>query len=406
MTKETLFRAIGQASEALVEEGRPDRPAGTPAPWRRYAAAAACLVLVLSAALALPRLRGGEDSSQHFDQGEDSGTDVSPDGSGDGSSQTLPAVPRSLNVEITRLDADKSLPQVIELIEYAALEPMTAEEFLRQGIDVFRGTVEDISYYEISIDGSFLYVSTVQVAVSDWIRGEGADTVTLLLPCWPGEDFSESGLMDRLQPGGEAIFLPSTAAADTGVTRGEGYFCYADLGDYYLTEGIRTLILPSAEGLLFDEYTWTGLDSATLDGAAAYLRSLLSSEGESLRGLADALSARGYQVEEEILPQDFLRGERHRLALRKDGAEASLTVYRYETAAEAEADAAALSGDGYSVRYENPDGTGSATSVEWGDTPHFYRLGNLIVQYIGQEPALLAALSDLCGPSFAGGKSL
>ena len=403
MTKETLFRAIGEAAAEQIEESRP-KPRRS-RPWRRYAAAAACLVLILSAALALPRLWGG-DAAVHRDQGEDTGhsTDSSTDGN-----HTSPGSPGySRNIEIGEVLCDGGgLPDIQQFGEAGCFAAMTAEEFLQQGMDIFRGTVEDISYYEISIDGTILYTSVARVAVSGWIRGQGAASVSLLLPGWPGQASSTDGLLAELTVGSEAIFLPTTATADTGVTRGESYFCYADLAGYYFPEGIRTLFLATDEGLAFDPDTWAGLSSgATLDDAAAYLRSMTEeTPPEGLSALTAVLEGQGYQVEATALePGGFLQGERRQLTLTGDTEEIFLTVYCYPSAAEAEADAAAVSPNGYSTRYEYPDGTGTVTGAEWVDTPHFYRLGNLIVLYVGREAAALTTLEAVCGPSFAGGR--
>ena len=54
MTKEELFRAVGEVREDQITEaetvGRGNRP------WRRYGAMAACLAVVLAGAFALERL--------------------------------------------------------------------------------------------------------------------------------------------------------------------------------------------------------------------------------------------------------------------------------------------------------------------------------------------------------------
>jgi len=71
-----------------------------------------------------------------------------------------------------------------------------------------------------------------------------------------------------------------------------------------------------------------------------------------------------------------------------------LQVYEYPAPEAAEAEAALVAADGSSV---------GATKVNWISTPHFFRSGNLIVIYIGENPAVLQGLQSLLGAQFAGG---
>src|SRR5690606_7822658 len=47
--------------------------------------------------------------------------------------------------------------------------------------------------------------------------------------------------------------------------------------------------------------------------------------------------------------------------------------------------------------------TMGTTIVEWVDTPHFYRQENVIVLYVGSDPATLALLQAVIDAPFAGG---
>ena len=71
-----------------------------------------------------------------------------------------------------------------------------------------------------------------------------------------------------------------------------------------------------------------------------------------------------------------------------------LQVYAYPAPEAAEADAALVAADGSSV---------GTTMLNWISTPHFFRSGNLIVIYIGENPAVLQGLQSLLGVQFAGG---
>lgn len=69
-------------------------------------------------------------------------------------------------------------------------------------------------------------------------------------------------------------------------------------------------------------------------------------------------------------------------------------VFEYEDAAAAEAEAALVSPDGFSV---------GTSMVGWIAPPHFYRAGKLIVLYIGDSEAVTGVLEGVLGQQFAGG---
>ena len=71
-----------------------------------------------------------------------------------------------------------------------------------------------------------------------------------------------------------------------------------------------------------------------------------------------------------------------------------LQVYEYPAPEAAEADAGSVAADGSSV---------GTAMVDWISTPHFFRSGNLIVVYVGENQSVLQALQSLLGAQFAGG---
>jgi hypothetical protein len=72
-------------------------------------------------------------------------------------------------------------------------------------------------------------------------------------------------------------------------------------------------------------------------------------------------------------------------------------VFEYEDAAAANAEAARISPDGFSVCTPTGD-----VSVGWVAPPHFYRAGKLIVLYVGESQAVTVVLERVLGPQFAG----
>jgi hypothetical protein len=69
-------------------------------------------------------------------------------------------------------------------------------------------------------------------------------------------------------------------------------------------------------------------------------------------------------------------------------------VYVYDTADAMEADASQISADGSSV---------GTNMVEWTGTPHFFKVGNLLVLYLGDDQTILGLLQTVLGSQFAGG---
>ena len=71
-----------------------------------------------------------------------------------------------------------------------------------------------------------------------------------------------------------------------------------------------------------------------------------------------------------------------------------LQVYVFPAPEAAEADAGSISADGSLV---------GTNTVDWISTPHFFRSGNLVVLYVGENQNILQALQSLLGSQFAGG---
>jgi hypothetical protein len=73
--------------------------------------------------------------------------------------------------------------------------------------------------------------------------------------------------------------------------------------------------------------------------------------------------------------------------------EESVQVFEYESAEAMERDAALVDPDGGSI---------GTTMVTWVATPHFYKKGQIIVLYIGDNVELLKMFESMLGPQFAG----
>lgn len=107
--------------------------------------------------------------------------------------------------------------------------------------------------------------------------------------------------------------------------------------------------------------------------------------------LIAALEEAGATVETgESFAQDFFTVPAQ--VLHVDGADLQVFEYASAEAMAAEADLVDPAG--------SPIGT---SMVSWIDTPHFFKAGNLIVLYLGDDVALLDLLQAALGSQFAGG---
>lgn len=72
---------------------------------------------------------------------------------------------------------------------------------------------------------------------------------------------------------------------------------------------------------------------------------------------------------------------------------ADVQVFEYETAEAMEADAAQVSEDGGSI---------GMSMVSWMAPPHFYKIGRILVLYVGEDQAVIDLLQSALGSQFAG----
>ena len=112
--------------------------------------------------------------------------------------------------------------------------------------------------------------------------------------------------------------------------------------------------------------------------------------GADYAALVEAFKAKGRAAEpgEEIFDPVFSVKERF-LNLPR----ARVQVMEYQTEADAQAEAAKISPDGFQV---------GNSIVDWVDPPHLYRVNRLIVLYVGRDETTLDLLPRVLGRQFAG----
>ncbi len=309
MTREELFRAVGEVREDQIEAAEIVKKQIHP--WRRFGALAACLALIVTVtAAAVPEIRGqlqwaaivksfnpavevDEDPDswkavvQPFGPRGDSGGGAAAGGL-DGSdyrtdNPNRPTHPDySTGVEIGQLPGPGTGESMIGLS--ACLAWLSPEEIFAQDTAIFRGTVRELQYFvtEPGYGNMETYYTRAIVEVTDSIRGNvtAGETYSLL---WLGAkgymSTSISGPLENLDVGGEAIFMPIPTDRETGWREGDSCFCYADLAEFYLGEGQRYVFADTADGLEFDRGAYADIAEAeTLDEVAAYIREQIGEE--------------------------------------------------------------------------------------------------------------------------------
>ena len=236
MKKEDFFRAIGEVDDAQVLEAN-QPPAKRRRLLPRLAPLAACLLLLIGAAAAWPRLyppvrtplpQSGQ-TQPALPQGDQE--PVSSDGVGP--KQDAPTY--SYGVTITPFDPEgqrredqKGTAEDVASSASMDLAWRTPEELLAWDTYIFRGTVEAMEYYTVDAIGSLGgWFTVAEVRISEILRG------------------------DR-------------------------YFCYADAADAYFSEGIRFIFLQTEDGLRFERNVYEDIrDAQTLDEVAVYIREML-----------------------------------------------------------------------------------------------------------------------------------
>lgn len=102
----------------------------------------------------------------------------------------------------------------------------------------------------------------------------------------------------------------------------------------------------------------------------------------------------GFSVVVEDVGEDILQGQRKWLTIND---EENISVYLYENSQKMEEDASYINEGGSS--YTNG---GKNVEISWVSYPHFYKKGNIIVLYVGENQEIINTLEVIIGLQFAG----
>ena len=302
MTNQDLFRAVGEVREEQITDAEMKKTTH----WHRYLTAAACFAVML-AALVLPEQLGHRESADQG-AGDIDGNEYSTAGTVPESADAKPEQTEySVGAEIGELDD-----------RYAAIKPpwsgdsspslawLEPKEIFAMDTVIFRGTVQDLRYFRVKLDGATMDYTVASVEVTDCVRGglEKRDIHNILLPCAPGRSISTAGDLEKLEKGSDAVFMPYRVTVDTGWRSGEDYFCYADLAELYFGEGIRFLFLDTGEGLSFARDVYTDIAGAEmLDEVVDYLRATVPDDDEPPEAAEEVFPRAGEVLAEPLKPQ-------------------------------------------------------------------------------------------------------
>lgn len=125
-----------------------------------------------------------------------------------------------------------------------------------------------------------------------------------------------------------------------------------------------------------------------------------------LKQFENEMKSKGYQYKRQDLQEGLLTPISQYMLLNKstiiDGKQVTLydtdvIIYSYEDNEEMEKEASTINKDASEInRTDNP------IQIEWSETPHFYKQGKIIVQYIGDDEKIISDLKEIVGDQFAG----
>lgn len=326
MTREDLFRAVGEVrEEQLIEVEKVEKKVEKAKPakrqkinWRVYMTMAACLLLIVTIGFSWR-----QQQIERIEAEQENPLRDTPENMPENTPESIPAeFAYSTNIQISevenvendelqkenRLSPDSSVnmqntrSEPAQTPSVSASEKsdsdqdimmldsesdslwLTPEEILDWNTVIFRGTVRDLQYFQINYNSQGSQDYTVaSVEMNEVLRGDALVKGNLYRVLYPGiagrSTTSLNGDLDRLEIGSQAVFMPQISTKDTGwrsTSNHQDYFCYADLSEFYFSEGRRFLFLNTEDGLSFAREVYLDLnDAETLDDVMNYLRELL-----------------------------------------------------------------------------------------------------------------------------------
>lgn len=115
----------------------------------------------------------------------------------------------------------------------------------------------------------------------------------------------------------------------------------------------------------------------------------------NLEQFENKMREKNYNFQMQDAENYFLPTTTKRMIIGSEG----IDIYLYNSNKEVEDDAKRIHSDGFGYR-----GSTRSVEIDWISYPHFYKKGNIIVQYVGENKKIISDLKDIFGQQFAGYK--
>lgn len=131
-----------------------------------------------------------------------------------------------------------------------------------------------------------------------------------------------------------------------------------------------------------------------------------SGSGFDLKQFENEMKSKGYEYKRQDLQESLLTPISQYMFLNDSIIiddkkvilyDTDVIIYSYEDNEEMEKEASTINKDASEIIR-----TDNTIQIEWQKTPHFYKKGKIIVQYIGDDERIIYDLKEIMGEQFAG----
>lgn len=119
-----------------------------------------------------------------------------------------------------------------------------------------------------------------------------------------------------------------------------------------------------------------------------------SNDSYTLAQFQNEMKQKNYDFQIKDAQPDILQGERKRMTLAD---KQTIDIYVFSSKEEMEKEASRLDSTGNVYTKDS-----MSTNIDWVSCPHFYKKGNLIVQYLGEDKSIQSDLKGILSGQFAG----
>ena len=118
-----------------------------------------------------------------------------------------------------------------------------------------------------------------------------------------------------------------------------------------------------------------------------------------IEDIATGLDGLGYNTVFNSIKNEFMAQKSYQLVLNDNE---NLSIYVYKNSQKAMEVSSGFSADGFSYVVKKGEKVIGGACYEWINPPHFYRIENVIIFFLGTDKNILSDLESLYGSQFAG----